>query len=180
MYQALGRRLAKVKQRSQFEAITVGLKIDQQIAKSGMVQIIVENRFKDQMTGPSKWAPLKQSTIKKRQRQGYGAGPILIRSGKLFKAATTGSVSVLPDKLVLHFKDGIGPVYPRGKIRKSKKARARPSRISTYAFSREIGYPGRKFYGPASETELRFIRHFQSTKINAAVTSIVNNQSPKV
>lgn len=158
----------------------MGQKIDQQIAKSGMVQEIVENRFKTSRTGSAPWAELSQNTINKRKRQGFSAGPILIRSGKLFKAATSGSVSVYPGKLVLNFKDAQGPNYPKGQIRKHKKSRAKATRISHYAFSRQIGYPSRNFYGPASSSELAPIRHFQSVKINSAVTSIINNQTPKV
>lgn len=32
---------------------------------------------------PDHWAPLKPATIVDRQRQGFGAGPILVRTGKL-------------------------------------------------------------------------------------------------
>lgn len=35
---------------------------------------------------PLRWSPLQPATIRDRQRQGYGAGPILQRSGRLMRA----------------------------------------------------------------------------------------------
>lgn len=50
--------------------------------------------FARQGSGSGGWAPLKPATIADRRRRGYGAGPILQRTGEYMRSFTDGDTNV--------------------------------------------------------------------------------------
>jgi hypothetical protein len=103
--------------------------INRKLAAEGFVRRIVADRFSTGgASSGTQWLPLTPRTLAQRRRQGFPPGPVLVRSGTLATAATTGREIADAEKITLEFRDGPAPVYAGGgKARKAKvntKARA--------------------------------------------------------
>jgi hypothetical protein len=68
---------------------TVIRRIERVINQEGWGEFIIRTRFtkESQHAEGPRWRPLAASTIKQRLRKGYGAGPILVNTGRLMRDA---------------------------------------------------------------------------------------------
>lgn len=133
---------------------------------------IVRDRFIKQRSQGKPFRELSDRAKKERALQGFPPNkPILIRSGKLFRAATSGKVFIRNNKFVLPFKDSAAPKY-KGR----KKVRVN---ISAYAFSPRI-YKGREFFAAPTATEASRIKSYIGGNYVSIITSVFNNKKPSV
>lgn len=130
--------------------------IDENIAKSGAVNEIIEKRFFKQQSAGVPWKPLTPETIKRRKSAGFAPGPILMRTGKLFKGATSGKARASLNKITLPFK---GRAY--------------------YGFYRNVN-TGRDFYAPPSSSELVRINAYRQAQIASIGVQILNGRTPRI
>jgi len=146
-------------------------RIYRQLDREGFVTEVVERRFDSQgATSGTPWAPLKPATVKQRLYQGFNPGPILIRSGTLFKAARDGQRTYSETGIKLKLKDGPAPRYiGKGRARRTKKLGTlrvsnldtggivftRTKKLSDYADALNKARP---FYAPPTNQELAPMR----------------------
>ena len=176
----------------------LALIINKRLAKiedGALIRNIVQTRFETAGTsGGFTWPQLAESTQDERKDLGYGpAAPILIRSGLLITAATSGDLSVNSDQITLTFKDGPAPHYiGRGRHKKLKinreaaaaidQARATgatppdvsSNRLSDYADALNAARP---FYNKPTEGELAPLFEARNRIIAAAMSAIANGES---
>lgn len=69
----------------------VALDANREIARERLLARAMLGRFESSgSSGGHPWKPLKISTIRDKAREGYGGAPILVRTGRLRRAATMG------------------------------------------------------------------------------------------
>ena len=146
-------------------------RINQRIATTGIVESIIKDRFTTQgASGGGAWSPLKQATIMQRKRLGFSAGPILIRSGRLFGGATEGKVAVTANTIIKSYKDGPAPRY-KGKGRSTK---SRAGKLLDYVASLNIF---RSFFHNPMGGELSTLLKMRDALIAKVVKAILEGKS---
>lgn len=129
----------------------VQLRVNTQIKNEGFVSALVRQRFDTE--GSSRgigWRRLKPGTILQRRRLGFGAGPILQRSGILKNAAVGGKVTATAAGISIAMQDRAAPVYTGGgKFKRGRGAKAK--RLSEYAGALNAVRP---FYPPFTKKEM--------------------------
>ena len=174
----------------------IAKKINNELAKQGYLKAIELERFATQgASSGQKWSPLKKATVCQRRRQGYGPVPVLVRSGTLLKAATTGKEVADEHGIVLQFKDRAAPKYSgkagAGRRKKNaavyqrKKAAAKAKRwkawkslggsgmVSDYAFALN---KKRRFLGTPTQAELKPLLEHRDRIIAAVLIAIVTGK----
>ncbi len=120
-------------QRFQFEPRTVE-KIELIINSATRAQFESQGR-----RGGTPWRPLAGSTVRQRIRQGFGAGPILLRTGRLAAALSSGQAILSPSGSQIEMRYDqiqaeIGARHQRG----TKRMPSRPVNVLTPSDQRAI------------------------------------------
>lgn len=161
-------------------------RINSKLASEGFLSHVVAQRFATQgASGGTSWKPLKEATIKQRKRQGFSAGPILVRSGKLATAATSGKESGDARGIHLEFRDGPAPRYSKGGKYTGQRINQK-ARAANLFFAQFIGKSGalsdyasalnrqRPFYGPLTQQEMAPIFARRDQLIAAMVNALAS------